>query len=146
MKSPNKYIRKAIIDRLTGNVIYNGNPIDVVGQATFETDFPFIRVYSYSTQETDQNQTTFIQEVRTNIEVVFRYPSDSGGETDADNAVDKILELIRTRSSGYFNLSGEGFNVFTCVCENIDSFEEIEDDFNYIRKIVLISNKIEQND
>lgn len=146
MKSPNKYIRKAIIDRLTGNVIYNGTPIDVVGQATFETDFPFIRVYSYSTLETDQNQTTFIQEVRTNIEVVFRYPSDSGGETDADNAVNKILELIRTRSNGYFNLSGHGFNVFTCVCENIDSFEEIEDDFNYVRKIVLISNKIEQND
>lgn len=146
MKSPNKFIRKAIIDRLTDNVIVNGNALDVVGQATFETSFPFIRVYSYSQQETNQNQSTFIQEVRTNIEVVFRYPSDSGGETDADDAVNQILELIRTRSSGYFNLSGDGFNVFTCVCENIDSFEESEDDYNYIRKIVLISNKIEQND
>lgn len=145
MRSANKYIRKAIIDRLTGNVVVNGTSLDVVGQATFETDFPFIRVYSYVVQETDFNQTSYIQEVRTNIEVVYRYPTDSGGETQADDAVNRVFELIRTRSDGYFDLSGDGFNVFTCIVENVDNFEEIEDDFTYIRKIILISNKVQQN-
>lgn len=144
MKNPNKYIRKAIIDRLTGNVVVNGVTLDIVGQSTFETSFPFIRVYSYATQETDFNQTSFIQEVRTHIEVVYRYPTDSGGETEADDAVNRIFELIRTRSDGYFNLSAEGFNVFTCTMENVDTFNDNEEDFTYIRKVVLISNKVQE--
>lgn len=144
MKNPNKYIRKAIIDRLTNNVVVSGVTLDVVGQSTFETDFPFIRVYSYNSQESDFNQTSFIQEVRTNIEVVYRYATDSGGETQADDAVNRIFELIRTRADGYFNLSAQGFNVFTCLVENVDSFEDIEDDFTYVRKIVLVSNKVQE--
>lgn len=144
MKNPNKYIRKAIIDRLSGNVIVNGVTLDVIGQGTFETSFPFIRVYSYTAQEVDFNQTSFIQEVRTNIEVVYRYPTDSGGETEADDAVNQIFELIRTKSEEYFDLSAEGFNVFTCIVDNIDNYNDIEDDFTYIRKIILISNKVQQ--
>jgi len=144
MRNPNKYIRKAIIDRLTGNVVINGTTLDVIGQGTYETDFPFIRVFTYTQQETDFNQTSYITEVRTNIEVVFRYNSDSGGETEADDAVNLIFELIRTRSNGYFDLSAQGFNVFTCNVENVDVLNDNDEDFTYIRKIVLISNKVQE--
>lgn len=144
MLSPNKYIRKAIINRLTGNVIINGNPVPVFNRIPSNSTFPFIRVYSFSLNESDFNQSSFITQVITKIEVVTRYQSDNGGELDADNAVNKILELIRTRSNGYFDLSGDGFNVFTCINEGITDFEDDDQDYTYFRKILEISNKVQQ--
>jgi hypothetical protein len=101
-------------------------------------------VYSVSSDETDFNQTSYITETITRIEVVTRFASDSGGELTANQAINRILELIRTRSNGYFDLSADGFNVFTCVKESSTYIVDDERDHTYFRGIVEISNKIQQ--
>jgi hypothetical protein len=101
-------------------------------------------VYSVSTDESDYNQTSFITETITRIEVITRFQGDSGGELQVNQAVSQILALIRTRSNGYFDLSSDGFNVFTCINEGTTYLTDDDVDYTYFRGIIEISNKIQQ--
>ena len=58
--------------------------------------------------------------------------------------ISQILQLIRTRSAGYFDLSADGFSVFTCVNEGTTYLTDEDSDYTYFRGIVEISNKIQQ--
>jgi hypothetical protein len=144
MKEAIAYIRQAIINRLTNNILIDGSPLPVLNRITSNTQIPYIRVYSNGTNETDFNQTSFITETITRIEVVTRYQGDSGGELQTNQAVNDILQLIRTRSAGYFDLSGDGFSVFTCINEGTNYFVDEDKDYTYYRAIIEISNKIQQ--
>lgn len=144
MLEPIQFIRKAIITRLTNNVVIGGVTFGVYNRVPSTASFPYILVYSVSSDETDFNQTSYITETITRIEVVTRFASDSGGEITANQAINRILELIRTRSNGYFDLSADGFNVFTCVKESSTYMVDDEADHTYFRGIVEISNKIQQ--
>lgn len=141
-----QFIRKAIIDRLTNAVSYNGNYVPVYNRVRSNASFPYIWVYSVSEDESDFNQSSFITQTITRIEVVTRYSGDAGGELAANQITSQILNLIRTRSNGYFDLSAQGFDVFTCVCEGMDYYVDEDDDYTYYRCIMEISNKIQQND
>ena len=97
MLEPIQFIRKAIITRLTNNVVIGGVTFGVYNRVPSSASFPYILVYSVSSDETDFNQTSYITETITRIEVVTRFASDSGGELTANQAINRILELIRTR-------------------------------------------------
>jgi len=144
MKEPIHFIRKAIIDRLTGQVSINGNIVPIYNQVPSSTTYPFIRVYSVNSDETDFNAGSYITETITRIEVSTRFQGDSGGELDSNLIINQILELIRTRSAGYFDLSSDGFNVFTCIKENCTYLSDVDVDYTYYRAILEISNKIQQ--
>ena len=60
--------------------------------------------------------------------------------------VSKCLELLRTRSANYIDLSANGFNVYTSVNEGVKYLQDDLSDFTYFRAIIEISNKIEQID
>lgn len=139
-----QFIRKAIITRLTGNVLINGVAVPIYNRVPSNATFPYIYLYSVSTTEADYNQTSFITETITRIEIVTRYQGDSGGEIQSNQAMSQILDLVRTRSNGYFNLSANGFNVFTCVCESVNYIMDDNDDYTYFRGILELSNKIQQ--
>ena len=139
-----QFIRKAIITRLTGNVLINGVAVPIYNRVPSNATFPYIYLYSVSTTEADYNQTSFITETITRIEIVTRYQGDSGGEIQSNQAMSQILDLVRTRSNGYFNLSADGFNVFSCVCESVNYIMDDNDDYTYFRGILELSNKIQQ--
>ena len=137
-------IRKAIIDALTGNVELRGSAIPIYGRVPSDATYPFVRIYSVSNDEIDQNQTSYNMEVITRIEVVTRFESDSGGELDCNLIVDECLSLLRTRSAGYFDLTQQGFNVYTSVNEGIKYLEDDFSDHTYFRAIIELSNRVEQ--
>lgn len=137
-------IRKAIINKLTGNVELRGSSVPIYGRVPSNAEYPFIRVYSVSNNEVDQNQTTFNTEVITRIEVITRFESDSGGELDCNLIVDECLSLLRTRSAGYFDLTDQGFNVYTSMNEGIKYLEDDFSDHTYFRAIIELSNRVEQ--
>ena len=58
--------------------------------------------------------------------------------------VSKCLELVRTRSNGYIDLSAEGFKIYTTVNEGVKYLQDDLKDHTYFRAIIEISNKIEQ--
>lgn len=140
------YVRKAIIAKLNGNITIDGSIVPIYGRVPTNASYPFIRVYSLSNDETDQNQTSFTTETITRIECVTRFASDDGGELDSNIMVSKCLELLRTRSANYIDLSANGFNVYTSVNEGVKYLQDDLSDFTYFRAIIEISNKIEQID
>ena len=140
------YVRKAIIAKLNGNITIDGSIVPIYGRVPTNASYPFIRVYSLSNDETDQNQTSCTTETITRVECVTRFASDDGGELDSNLMVSKCLELLRTRSANYIDLSANGFNVYTSVNEGVKYLQDDLSDFTYFRAIIEISNKIEQID
>lgn len=138
------YIRKAIIDRLTDAITINSSYVPVYNRVPSSVSEPYIKVSSISNNEIDQNATSFNTECITRIEVVTAFTSDDGGELQSNQIVSEVLRLIRTRSSGYYDLSGDNFNVYTCTNENTTYFEDDLQDKTYFRAIIEISNRLEK--
>lgn len=144
MKGAIHLLRKGIINKLQNNVLLNGNVVPVYNRIPTDATYPLIRVYGVSTDETDNNQTSFITESVTRIECITKFYSDNGGELDVDLLVSEVLELIRTRSNDYIDLTAEGFKVYTTVNQGVTYLEDDLKDYTYFRAIIEISNKIEQ--
>jgi len=144
MKDPIKYIRQAMINALDGNISYNGSNVPVYGRVPSSASEPYIKIYSVQTNEADQNADEFITETLTRIEVITAFDSDSGGELEVNTIVNDILVIIRTRSSGYFDLSSNDFHVYTCVNEGVTYLEDDRNDKTYFTSIIDISNRVLQ--
>jgi len=138
------FIRKAILTRLTDAISIGGSYVPVYNRVPSDASEPYIRVFSVSNNESDFNATSFISECVTRLEVVTAFDSDSGGELQSNQIVSEILNLVRTRSSGYYDLSSDGFKVITCTNGGVTYFEDDLEDKTYFRAIVEISNKIEK--
>lgn len=138
------FIRKAILNRLTDAISIGGSYVPVYNRVPSNASEPYIRVFSVSNNESDFNATSFISECVTRLEVVTAFDSDSGGELQSNQIVSSILNLVRTRSSGYYDLSSDGFKVITCTNGGVTYFEDDLEDKTYFRAIVEISNKIEK--
>lgn len=138
------FIRKAIIDRLTDAITVDGSYVQVYNKVPNDASEPYIRVYSVDSNEVDQNADTFMLECTTRIEVVTSFIGDDGGELQANQIASEILTLIRTRSGNYFDLSSDGFNVYTCTNEGTSYLYEDGVEKTYFRAIMSISNRVEQ--
>ena len=144
MLDPIRFVRKAIINKLTGAVTIDGVNVPIYGRIPTSATYPLIRVYSVSTNETDENQDSFNTEVITRIECISKFYSDDGGELDTNIMVSKCLEQVRTRSANYIDLSSDNFKVYTSVNEGISYITDDLKDYTYFRGIIEISNKVEQ--
>jgi len=144
MREAFHHIRKAFIDRLTDAITIGGSYVPVYNRVPTNTNTPFIKIYSYLQDEIDQNQSSFITECLTRIECVTSFFGDDGGEYQLNQVVDQVLNLIRTRSGGYIDLSSNNFNVYTTTIERIRYFEDLENNETYFRAIIEVSNRVEK--
>lgn len=144
MKEAIHFIRKAIISRLSNAIEINGSFVPVYNRVPYNASEPLVRVYSVTSAEDSRNQTSYITECTTNIEVITAFDGDSGGELQANQIVSEVMELIRTRSEGYYDLSADGFKVITCVVNNVTYIEEDAEDRTYFRAVVEVANKVLQ--
>jgi hypothetical protein len=138
------FIRKAIITRLTNAITSNGVTVPIYNRVPNDASEPYIRVYSVDSTEVDQNSDTFMLECSTRIEVVTSFVGDDGGELQANQIASDILTLIRTRSGSYFDLSADGFNVYTCTNQGTSYLYEDGGEKTYFRAILNITNRVEQ--
>lgn len=139
------YIRKKLYTVLNGNISLNGSDVSIYNRVPETASYPYIWIYSVSTNEIDQNQTTYNMECITRIECVTRFDSDVGGDLDANKLVNSCLSLLRTRASGYPDLTSDGFTIYTQTIESVNYVQEDEDDHTYFRGIIEISNRVQQN-
>ena len=144
MKEVIHRVRKALLDKLNGNVTLRGATVPIYNRIPSNATYPFIRIYSVSNDEVDQNRTSYITETITRLEVITRFSGDSGGELDSNLITDAILKIVRTRSADYINIDDEGFNVFTSTVAGINYLTEDSDDYTYFRTIIELSNRIQQ--
>lgn len=138
------YLRKAIIERLNGEVLLSNQALPVYNRVPSDAVAPYIIVYSVSNNEIDQNQSSLTMELLTRVEVVTRFMGDNGGELDCNLAISKILSLLRTRSINYLDLKEAGFKVYTSVNEGVTYLQNDLKDHTYYRAILELSNRVVQ--
>ena len=143
MREPMQYIRQAIISAI-GSQSISGDVVQVTNRVSKSFNPPYIWVYSVATNEIDNNQQSFTSEVITRVEVVTKYQGDSGGDLVANQLVNTCLTLLRTRSSGYFNLTSNNFKVYGCNVESVNYSQEDTDGGTYFKGIIELSNRVEQ--
>ncbi len=144
MKDPIKYIRLKIIAALDGNVTSGGSDILIYNRVPSQASYPFIRVYSVSTNAVDTNQTKYNVECITRIEVVTRFDGDSGGELTVNDIMNQITSLLVSKNQSSFNLSTYNFNCYTSENAGVTYLQDDKSDHTYFRAILELSNKIEQ--
>jgi len=138
------HLRKVYFTRLNNTITSNGSTVPAYNRVPSDASEPYIRIYSVGTTEIDQNRDSFNNNCETRIEVVTAFNGDDGGELQANQLVDEVINLVRTRSSGYPDLSSDNFNVYTTVIENIQYVEEDYPDKSYFRAIIEVSNRVEK--
>lgn len=138
------HIRKAFIDRLSGNISVGGIDVSIYNVIPRNASYPLIRVYSVSNDETDLNRSSFNVEALLRLEVITRFDGNSGGELQCNQIVDEVLNQIRTRSAGYIDLSANNWNVYAITNSGVNYLEDDFDDHTYFRAIVNINVKAQK--
>ena len=111
-------IRAAVAEAIRTNIDYRNvrglteNPT-VTQNPTRQTQEPYIYVYSVGQNEIDSTKDNTPFEYELAIEVVIRYTSYRGGQRQAQELVNEVLQYVRGKnSSEYPDLSAYGFNVY----------------------------------
>lgn len=143
MREAMHHIRKRIYQAID-NITFKGSTVPVYNRVPTNATHPYIWIHSISTNEVDQNATNYCLEVVTRIEVVTRFDGDQGGDLDANTLVSNVLSLLRTRASGYYDLSSDNFRVYTNVLDGV-SYEQIDRaDHTYFIGIIEMATRVEQ--
>jgi hypothetical protein len=145
MREAIQFIRQKIYTALQGNIPnISGSTVNVYNRVPRNAETPYVWVYSGSTNEVNQNAQNYCLECITRIECVTRFDSDIGGDLDVNTLVSEVLSLLRTRASGYFNLSSNNFNVYVNVLEGV-TYEQIDkSDHTYFIGIIELATRVEQ--
>lgn len=142
MKEPMHYVRKGLYDAISGNISVDSASVLTYNRVPTMRTYPYIHIYSLSTNEIDQNSTTYNTEVITRIECCTRMVGDDGGDLQANNIVWSVINLLRTRSAGYPDLSAYNLKIYTSTINSINYVREDVDDHTYIKGVIELSNKV----
>ncbi len=143
MKDPIRFIRLKIIAALNGNITSSGVNVLIYNRVPSQVSYPFIRVYSVSTNAVDDNQSKYNVECITRIEVATRFDGDSGGELTVNEIMNQITSILVSKNQSGFDLSSYNFNCYTSQNVGITYLEYDTSDHTYFRAYFELSNKID---
>ena len=144
MKFAGHIVRKGLIAKLKNQIFYNNSFVPVYGRVPDNATYPYIKVNDTAVNEVDFNQSSFMQTVSSTIEVVTRFSSDAGGFGQADQIANLVLQVVRTRSSGYMDLTDDGFNVYTQTLGFTAHVHEADKDYYYYRTIISLDVRVQE--
>jgi len=144
MKDPAQYVRRGLYNVLNGNITYDGSNVPIYNTIPVNATYPYIIIYSVTTNQIEDNRDNYIADVSTRLEVVTRFADGDGGQLQANEIINSISQLVVLKS-GLLNLNSDGFNVYSQVNEGITYLTEDAPDHTYYRGILSLSVKLEQN-
>jgi hypothetical protein len=144
MKDPAQYVRRGLYNVLNGNITYNGSNVPIYNTVPVNASYPYIIIYSVTTNQIEDNRDNYIADVSTRLEVVTRFAGSDGGQLQANEIINSISQLVVLKS-GLLNLNSDGFNIYSQVNEGITYLTEDAPDHTYYRGILSLSVKLEQN-
>ena len=144
MKDPAQYVRRGLYNVLDGNITYDGSNVPIYNTVPVNATYPYIIIYSVTTNQIEDNRDNYIADVSTRLEVVTRFADGDGGQLQANEIINSISQLVVLKS-GLLNLNSDGFNVYSQVNEGITYLTEDAPDHTYYRGILSLSVKLEQN-
>lgn len=136
------HLRSKYIEAINGNISVNGSAVPITNRVGTSQTFPYIKIFSYQSEEADQNKTHFAQELVTRFEIVTQFDGDTGGEYQANQIVDGVLDIVRDRSN--VDLSTDGFNVYLTNINRVRYFEDYEQGKTYFRALIDVENRVEK--
>jgi|TARA_R100000084_G_scaffold85419_1_gene40354 hypothetical protein len=142
VKDATRFIRLKAITALSGNVSHGGSNVPVYNRVPSDATYPYIRIYSVSTSQIDDNQTKYNADIITRVEVVTRFSADSGGDLTMNDIMDDCLQLLISKNSSAFDLSANNFKVYSTTNESLRYLQEDLNDHTYFRAILEMSNKV----
>lgn len=137
MKDAGLILRTKVFERLNGFITYQSKEIPVYDDSAVPTDarMPYIVLGNYyATEQGEGSKQSYGQEVFLDIEVLTSYVNAFGGKKDSDTITNSISELIRTRQSGYLDLSPD-WSVITTTLDNSITQNELIKDGMIVRRI-----------
>tara|TARA_R100001163_G_C5044024_1_gene181597 strand:+ start:548 stop:982 length:435 start_codon:yes stop_codon:yes gene_type:complete len=143
MKEPAHFVRRGLYNVLNNNITYGGSAVPVYNTVPNNSTYPYIIIYSTSTNQIEDNISNYIADVSTRIEVVTRFADSDGGQLQANQIINSISQLVILKS-GLMNLNSDGFNVYSQINEGITYLTEDAADHTYYRGIITLSVKLEQ--
>jgi hypothetical protein len=143
MKEPAQYVRRGLYNVLNGNITYDGSNVSIYNTVPVNASYPYIVIYSVTTNQIEDNRDNYIADVSTRLEVVTRFADGDGGQLQANEIINSITQLVVLKS-GLLNLNSDGFNVYSQVNEGITYLTEDAPDHTYYRGIISLSIKLEQ--
>ena len=143
MKEPAHFVRRGLLNVLNGNITYDGSNVPVYNAVPSNANYPYIVIYSVSTNQIEDNISNYIADVSTRLEVVTRFADGDGGQLQANQIINSISQLVILKS-GLMNLNSDGFNVYSQINEGITYLTEDAPDHTYYRGIISLSVKLEQ--
>jgi hypothetical protein len=143
MKEPAQYVRRGLYNVLNGNITYDGSNVPIYNTVPVNASYPYIIIYSVTTNQIEDNRDNYIADVSTRLEVVTRFADGDGGQLQANEIINSITQLVVLKS-GLLNLNSDGFNVYSQVNEGITYLTEDAPDHTYYRGIISLSIKLEQ--
>ena len=144
MKDPAQYVRRGLYNVLNGNITYDGSNVPIYNTVPVNASYPYIIIYSVTTNQIEDNRDNYIADVSTRLEVVTRFAGSDGGQLQANEIINSISQLVVLKS-GLLNLNSDGFNIYSQVNEGITYLTEDAPDHTYYRGILSLSVKLEQN-
>jgi len=125
-------VRKQLIAKIDGNVTYNSANVPIYNFTPYNQATPFIRIYTTDQIENFYNSSSYMLEVNIRIDVVTSFDGDSGGELKANQIMSQVLNLTRTRTSGYIDLSSNNASVTSVTNQGVRYNESFEKDRTYV--------------
>lgn len=133
MNDTTKSLRAYIYSALNGNISYAGNNVPIVNKPSDTTNYPYISVYGFSFVD-DGTKDKFGGVHQVHISVNTRFPINIGGQDEADDIANSILQQIRVR--GVTSDFGSD-SMFIFRLTNTRSQDEDDDQYWYYTKVLV---------
>lgn len=143
MKDPSHLIRKEVYDALNGNVTLNSSSVPIYNVVPSGGSIPYIYIYSVANDNVDDNKSKYVSSITTRVEVVTAFPTNTGGQLDANLAMNQITQLLVSKTS-FFDLSSDNFNVFNARNGGISYITEDNETDTIYRAVLEFESTVEQ--
>jgi len=143
MNDPGEALRKGYYTALNGNITVNSANVPVYDRVPNNIGYPFIKLSTQTTTDIS-DKTAFMTNNTIVIDIVTGYDGNDGGKADSDDIANQVLGLIRTRSSGYIDLTADGFNIVTTTLDSSNTIEENKDTHYIYRRVLTFRHIIHE--
>ena len=143
MKDASHIISKQVFDALNGNITLNSATVPVYNVVPSSASTPYILITSVSNSIADDIKDTYLNDIITDVEIVTAFDTNTGGQLDANLAMNQITQILGDRTS-FFNMSS---NNFKCVSAQNNGVAYIITDTEtetIYRGILTLSNLVEE--
>ncbi len=143
MKDASHFIRKEVYDALNGNITLNSANVPIYNVVPSSASNPYILITSISNIIGDNIKDTYLNVISTQVEVVTAFDTNTGGQLDANLAMNQITQLLVSRNT-FFDLSSDSFKCISAQNDGITYITEDTETETIYRGILTFTNQVEQ--